>query len=284
VPDLPIVDSHVHLWDPQWFRMAWLDGDDLLGKAYGLGDYREHTRGVEVAAMVYLEVDLAPQYTLLEARWAAERAAEDSRLQAIVAHAPVEFGEQVRAYLGHLVGIGSIVKGVRRLTQGEADPDFCARPAFVRGVQMLPEFDLSFDACIYHHQLAGVLELARQAPGTTLVLDHLGKPNVREGQMEPWRSQIRELARLSNVVCKVSGVVTEADHAAWTIEDVKPYVVHVLEAFGEDRVLFGGDWPVVLKASTYRRWVDTLDELTVDLSEGARTKLWAENARRVYRL
>ena len=257
--------------------MAWLDGDTLLGKSYGLGDYQEHTRGVEVEAMVYLEVDLAPHYTLLEARWAADRAREDPRLQAIVAHAPVEFGEQARAYLEALVKLGPIVRGIRRITQGEADPESCAQPRFVRGVQMLAEFGLSFDACIVHHQLPGLIELVRQCPETQFVLDHLGKPDIARRALDPWRAHIRELAALGNVVCKVSGAVTEADHAAWGVEDLKPYVLHALEAFGEDRVLFGGDWPVVLKAASYRRWVDALDALTVDLSAGARRKLWADN-------
>jgi L-fuconolactonase len=283
VPEGPIVDSHVHLWDPDVFRMAWLDDDKLLGRPYGLRDYQEHTGGVDVEAMVYLEVDLAPHYALLEARWAADRAREDSRLQAIVAHAPVEFGEQARAYLEELVKLGPIVKGVRRITQSESDPAYCAQPRFVRGVQMLPEFGLSFDACIVHQQLPGLIGLVRQCPETSFVLDHLGKPNIAQREFEPWRSRIREMAALSNVVCKISGAVTEADHAAWRVEDLKPYVLHALEAFGEDRVLFGGDWPVVLKASSYRRWVDALDELTVGLSNAARKRLWTENARRVYR-
>jgi L-fuconolactonase len=284
VPEGPIVDSHVHLWDPGAFRIAWLDGDALLGKPYALRDYREHTRGVDVEAMVYLEVDLAPHYTLLGARWAAERAREDPRLQAIVAHAPVEFGEQASAYLEELIRLGPIVRGVRRITQAEADLDFCARPAFLRGVQMLSEFGLSFDACVVHHQLPGVIELARQCPETQFVLDHLGKPDIAARELNPWRAHIRELATLRNVVCKISGAVTEADHASWSVEDLKPYVLHALESFGTDRVLFGGDWPVVLRASSYRRWVDALDELTVDLSAVARRELWADNARRVYRL
>ena len=116
------------------------------------------------------------------------------------------------------------------------------------------------------------------------VLDHHGKPNVRAGQLEPWRDQITELAELPNVVCKVSGLVTEADHAHWTVADLKPYVLHVLDAFGEDRVLFGGDWPVVTMAASYGQWVTSLDQLTSHLSSSARRKLWADNARRVYRL
>jgi L-fuconolactonase len=116
------------------------------------------------------------------------------------------------------------------------------------------------------------------------MLDHIAKPNIQEHLLDPWREQMRKLAALPNVVCKVSGMVTEADHANWKPEDLAPYVAHVLEVFGEDRVAFGGDWPVVLLASPYRRWVETLDALSAHLSAEAKRKLWAENARRFYRL
>ena len=284
MPNFPIVDSHVHLWDPQHFRMAWTDGNATLGRPFGLADYREHTAGVEVGAFVYVEVDVAPHYALLEAQWADERAREDPRLRGIVAHAPLQYGEQARAFLEALSAIGPRLKGVRRLLQGEADPAFCLRPAFVRGVQMLPEWGFSFDICIKHHQLGPVVELARQCPATSFILDHVAKPDIAAGLRDPWREHMRALAELPNVVCKVSGMVTEADHARWSAADLAPYVAHVLEVFGEDRVLFGGDWPVALLASSYARWVETLDALTADLSESARRKLWAENAQRAYRL
>jgi L-fuconolactonase len=126
--------------------------------------------------------------------------------------------------------------------------------------------------------------MVRACPETQFVLDHLGKPDVRAGLLDPWRDQVAQLAQFPNVVCKVSGVVTEADHAHWRIDDVEPYVSHVLRVFGEDRVLFGGDWPVVTLAADYRTWVATLEQLTSTLSPDAKQKLWANNARRVYRL
>jgi L-fuconolactonase len=126
--------------------------------------------------------------------------------------------------------------------------------------------------------------MVRACPETFFVLDHLGKPDIQAGQLEPWRDQIAELAELPNVACKVSGLVTEADLRHWTVADLQPYVQHVLTTFGEDRVLFGGDWPVVTMAASYRRWVTSLDELTADLSLTAQKKLWADNARRIYRL
>jgi L-fuconolactonase len=283
MPDVPIVDSHVHLWDPTHFRMSWLDGSPSIDKPFGLAEYREHTAGLPIEAMVYLQVEVEPAYGLLEARWAAARADEEPRLRAIVAWAPLEFGEQARAYLDELVRIDRRIKGVRRLIQGEA-LDFATQPRFVRGVQLLADYGLSFDICIKHPQLAGVLQLVRQCPNVSFILDHIGKPDIAAGLLDPWQSEIRQLAAFPNVICKISGMVTEADPVRWTADDLRPYVEHVLESFGEERVAFGGDWPVALLASPYERWVETLDALTSGLPEAAKRRLWAENARRFYRM
>lgn len=284
MPDVSIVDSHVHLWDPTVFRMPWLDGNKRLNRPYGLADYREQTAGLPVEAIVYLQVEVMPAYGLLEARWAADRAAEDGLLQAIVAWAPLEDGEACRSYLRALVAVSSLIKGVRRVTQGEADLEFVSRPGFVRAVRMLPEFNLSCDLCISHPQLRSAIALVRQCPETRFVLDHIAKPDIKAHLLDPWRVQMAELALLPNVCCKISGMVTEADHANWTPNDLSPYAAHVLDVFGEDRVLYGGDWPVVLSASPYRRWAETLAALTDHLSDAAKGKLWAENARRFYRI
>jgi L-fuconolactonase len=285
MPAFPIVDSHLHLWDPSRFRMSWLDGNAVLDRPYGLKEYREHTNGVDIGAMVYLQVEVEPAYALLEAQWVVERAAADPRIQGMVCWAPVEYGEQCRAFLDALVAIDRVrIKGIRRLIQGEADPEFCVRPRFVRGVQILAEYGVSFDICLVHHQLPGAIELVAQCPGVSFILDHIGKPNIKDHVLDPWRSQIRELASYPNVYCKLSGMVTEADHQRWTVDDLAPYAEHVLAQFGEDRVVFGGDWPVAFQAARYPRWVETVDRLTAGLSDSARRKLWAENARTFYRL
>ena len=284
MPEFPIIDAHVHLWDPAHFRMPWLDGNELLNKPYGLAEYREQTAGVAIEAMVYLQVEVTPAYGLLEARWAAKRAAEDPRLGAIVAWAPVEDGEPVRSYLDALVAIDRRIVGVRRIVQSEPDPEFSIRPGFVRGVQLLADYNLTFDICINHRHLPATIQLVEQCPNVRFILDHIGKPNIKGQELDPWREQLRALAALPNVICKVSGLVTEADHAHWTPDDLAPYVAHVLDCFGEDRVAFGGDWPVATQATTYPRWVETLDALTSGLSPAAKHKLWADNARRFYRL
>ncbi|GAB4423022.1 MAG: amidohydrolase family protein [Chloroflexi bacterium OHK40] len=281
---LPIVDAHVHLWDPERLPIAWIAGDTLLDRPFGTDDYRAHTDGLPVEAYVYVQVDVATAYALTEVRLVAEQAAADPRLQAIVAFAPLEDGRRVRSYLDDLVRLSPLVRGVRRITQGEPDPEFCLRPGFVEGVRQLADYGLSCDLCLTHRQLGPTVELVRRCPEVRFMLDHIAKPAIREGTIEPWRAQLAELAALPNVWCKLSGVLTEADHSGWTVAQIEPYLAHALAVFGEERVAFGSDWPVLLQAASYRRWVETLDGLTAHLGEAARRKLWADNARRFYRL
>lgn len=284
MPGFPIVDSHVHLWDPVRYRLPWLDNVPKINTIFGMAEYEQATQGIDVEGLVYLQVEVGPVYALLEARDLVELANRDQRILGIVPWAPLEYGEQARYFLEELVKLGPKIKGVRRIVQDEPDPNYCLEPRFVRGNQIAGELGLVSDLCCTYKQLAQNVELVRLCPGTQFVLDHIAKPNMRGGELEPWKSQMRELASLPNVTCKISGAVTEAEHDRWTIEDVKPYVLHALEAFGEDRVLFGSDWPVVTLASPLRRWVETLETLTADLSESATRKLWSENAKRTYKL
>jgi L-fuconolactonase len=284
MPDLPIVDAHVHLWDLPQFPRPWLDPHPTLNRPFGLAEYQDQASELSVTEMVFMETGVAPSYTLLEAQWAVSLAQSDPRLQGIVAAAPLDDGLQVRPYLEALSALGPLVKGVRRNLEQERDPDVCLRTDFIQGVRLLAAYQFSCDICIRHDQLLAVTTLVRECPDVFFVLDHMGKPPIRAGRLDPWRTHLAALAALPNVACKISGLVTEAVWHQWQPEDLAPHIAHALAVFGPRRVLFGSDWPVITLASPYRRWVETLDALTAQLSPDHRRQLWSENARRWYRL
>jgi len=284
MPNVPIVDTHVHLWDPREIRMSWLDGNPVLEQRYMVDEFVAHAGAVAIDSIVYVEVGSEANYAFIEAQRIQKLATTWPTLAGIVAAAPVEFGPVARTYYQTLVDLGPQIKGVRRLFQGESDVNFAARPEVVAGVRALAEFGLSFDICIFHPQLAATIELVCQVPEVQFVLDHIAKPGIKSGTLEPWRSQMRELARLPNVVCKISGMTTEADHANWRYADLVPYADHVIEVFGDERIIFGGDWPVSLMSTTYEAWVETVDRLVGQLPPAAQQRFWRDTAKRVYRI
>jgi len=177
-----------------------------------------------------------------------------------------------------------LVKGIRRIIQFEPDPDFCLRPEFIKGVQALPDYGLSFDICIAHVHMANTIKLVRQCPQVQFILDHIGKPDIKHRLLDTWKRELRELAGFPNMWCKMSGLVTEADHTHWQREDLRPYIDHVLESFGFERVMFGGDFPVVLQASPYARWVHTLESALTECTQNQLRGLFRDNAIAFYRL
>ena len=280
-----MTDTHVHLWDLRRAPYAWLDEVPALRATHALDEYDAATEGIGVEKIVFVECTgtFDDGASREEVAWVSGLAETDARIRGIVAHASLERGADVWDHLAWLAE-QPLVKGVRRLIQGESDPDFCLRPAFVEGVRMLHAYGFTFDVCIYHHQLPSVIRLVDACPDVHFVLDHLGKPDVRGGKTEPWKTHLTELAGCPNVVCKVSGLLTEADHDAWTSADVRPYLDHALEAFGFDRVLYGSDWPVLRLAAEYATWFELVRETVAGCSEEEKRKLFDVNAEWVYRV
>jgi L-fuconolactonase len=175
------------------------------------------------------------------------------------------------------------LKGFRHITQGQPD-GYLIHPHFVKGVGALAAFDYSYDILIYPDQLKEAYLFASQIPHVRFVLDHIAKPYIKVGKMEPWETDIRRLAQLPNVYCKISGMVTEAKWDGWHSSDFKAYLDVVFEAFGVDRLMFGSDWPVCLVASDYGNVKNILHQYLSDFSESDRKKIWGLNAKSFYKI
>ena len=281
--NFPVIDTHLHLWDPTHLRYSWLDGNELLNKPYLLENYRAACIPVPVEQMVFLQCECDFSQFMDEANWVTGLAKQDPRITGIVPWAPLEKGDAARNDL-EMLADNPLIKGIRRIIQFEADQDFCLRPDFIKGVQVLPDYKMHFEICISHGQMANTIKMVRQCPNVTFLLDHIGKPDIKNHLMEPWKQELMTLASFPNVWCKMSGLVNEADWKTWTKEDLKPYIDHVLETFGFDRVMYGGDWPVAYQATEYPRWVETLLWAVNGCSEAELHKLFHDNAAAFFRL
>jgi L-fuconolactonase len=280
--DFPIVDTHVHLWDIARLSYPWLAGLPAINRTLLLSDYDAACRPYTIGRVVFVQCEADPSQYRQETEWVSRLASEDPRIGAIVSWAPVSKGEAARLELEYLAG-NPLVKAVREIIQFQADAAWCLRPEMVRGVQMLAEFDLRFELCLKGaEQMASAIELVRRCPQVRFVLDHIGKPMIAKGETQPWASQLRQLAAMDNAWCKLSGLVVEADHERWTADDLRPYLDHVVACFGTDRVMWGGDWPVVLLAAQLSQWVETADLWSAKFSPSRRRKLFRENAIECY--
>lgn len=279
---MQIIDAHHHLWERGRFRYSWLHNAPGIDRDFLIQDYEGAIAGRGIVKSVFVQADADAEFGLQEARWALSLAEADGPVEGVVAWAPVEDPE-LDEYLEKL-GAHPRLKGVRRLIQGESDPEFCVRPAFVEGVRKLARYGLSFDLCVYHHQLPAVIRLVQQAPEVSFVLDHIGKPDIAGGKTVPWKTHIEELARLENVVCKLSGVATEAHWEKWTVEELRLYIDHIIGTFGCGRLMFGSDWPVSSLAVEYGRWLEIVQEAAAGVSDAEKHQLFWGTAAVFYRL
>ncbi|MFI6335834.1 amidohydrolase family protein [Streptomyces sp. NPDC050535] len=277
------VDAHHHVWDLSVRDQDWIAGAELqpLRRNFTLADLAPEARAAGVDRTVLVQtITVAaetPEFLAL--------AAETELIGGVVGWtdltAPDVADELAR--LRELPG-GRYLKGIRHQVQGEPDPEWLLRPDVRRGLGAVADAGLVYDLIVQPHQLPSCVEVAAALPELTFVLDHLGKPRIAAGDLEPWASDVRALAARPNTVCKLSGMVTEADPAKWTSDDLRPYADTVLDAFGPGRLMFGTDWPVCTLAATYGQVTKTAGELTAGLGAGEREQVFAGTATRVYRL
>ena len=270
------LDSHQHFWAYDAAEYPWIPQGSPLHR-----DWLPHDL-VEVQAPLGFDGSIAVQarQTLEESRWLLALADLAPAIKGVVGWVDLR-SEQVAQQLAEFAAHPKAV-GVRHVVQDEADDRFLVQPEFVRGIAALAAFGLAYDLLIFPRQLPAAIELARQFPAQPFVLDHLAKPAIKTGAISPWREQIRELAKCPNVLCKVSGMITEADHRAWRPEDLRPYLDVVFEAFGVERLMFGSDWPVCLLAGSYEQVFQLVDDYAAHLTACDRAALFGGNAVRFY--
>ncbi|MCX5395289.1 amidohydrolase [Streptomyces sp. NBC_00094] len=280
---MTLVDAHHHLWDLGVRDQTWITGPELapLRRSFLLPELEAEARAAGVTATVLVQTvtvaEETPEFLALAARSAL--------VGAVVGWtdltSPGVADELAR--LRSLPG-GGFLRSIRHQVQGEADPEWLTRPEVMRGLRAVAAAGLAYDLVVLPHQLPAATRAAAAVPGLTFVLDHLGKPPVASGRLGPWSDRVRELAALPNTVCKLSGLVTEADWRSWTVAGLAPYADTVLDLFGPRRVMFGSDWPVCTLAASYGEVVDLTGELIAALSAAERDAVWSGTARRVYRM
>ncbi len=279
---MKIVDAHQHLWDLDLFHYDWLEQFPTLNRSFRMEDYLAATKGLTIDKSVHLEADVGEPFMLGETRHILQLAGgTDNPLAGVVACGRPE-SKEFPTFLEKILGHPKL-KGIRRVLHTQPD-DLGQSETFIENVRSLAVHGFSFDICVLERQLPLAIRLVSRCPDVTFILDHCGVPRVREKILDPWRSNIREIAKFLNVSCKISGLVAYADPNNWTAEDLRPYIDHVIECFGWNRVMFGSDWPVCTLSASYRQWVDVLLSFTRSAGETNQKKLFYDNAVRVYRL
>jgi len=272
------IDAHQHFWRYSAAEYGWIQPGSPLQRDFLPPDLApllaEHSLAGTVA--VQARQDLAENAFLLEL------ADQHPLIQGVVGWVDLrseEVAEQLARFAPHPKFVG-----VRHVVQDEPDDAFLLREDFLRGVAMLSEFGLTYDILIYPRQLPAAIRFVERLDEQPLVLDHMAKPPVREGTLSPWREQIRELAQYPHVLCKVSGLVTEADWSHWTPSDLRPYLDVVFDAFGPQRLMFGSDWPVCLLAGRYDQVVQVVPDYMGSFSAADQDAILGGNASRFYGL
>ena len=291
MPGFPIIDAHLHVWDQTRLRYSAFENNPLFNHPYHVEDYQRDCGDLQVEAMVFLECyadfwEGGGQY-LEEIGFVEDEARRDPRIKAIVPMAPLEWGQGVEPMLRQMADKHPTVKGIRRIMEFDGDPRaLTLSDAFITGVNLLERFGWSFDINPNFRQMDIIREFVpRIGSGVPMILDHCGKPGIREGAIAQFREDMRDLARYPNMYAKLSDLPPYAG-PDWTEADLRPFIEATLEHFGPDRTIYAGDYPILLQATTLPQWVEVLDRAFADLglSETETRKIYRDNANRFYRL
>ena len=276
------VDAHHHVWDLSVRDQPWMSGDGMtpIRRSFGVDEFVEQAEanGMVASVVVQTVAEVAETEELLEL------AATSPFVAVVVGFVDVAAGD-VGDQLDRLLErpSGSWLVGIRSLVQYEPDPHWLSRPEVLAGLAEVARRGLCNELLILPHQLQHVVDAVRTTEGR-FVIDHLGKPAIASSAWEPWATEFATVARLDNVSAKVSGLVTEADWSAWTVDGVRPYVDHAISAFGPERIMFGSDWPVCTLAATYDRVVGLVEQCVAGFTADERAAIFGGNAVDVYAL
>ncbi|MGC8559148.1 MAG: amidohydrolase family protein [Phycisphaerae bacterium] len=274
-----IIDTHQHFWKFNPDEYGWIGPDQgVLRRDFLPPDLEPIIRSSGVTGVVSVQA----RQKLEETHWLLELAAAHHFIKGVVGWVPLIAKELPKIL--EVLAPNPRLKGVRHVLHDEPDDGYMLRDDFNLGISLLERFNLVYDILIFERHLPQAIEFVDRHPRQIFVVDHIAKPRIAAGILEPWRTNIRELAARPNVYCKLSGAVTEADHRSWRDTDLQPYVDVVLECFGPQRLMFGTDWPVCLLASAYARWVKTVEMMIGSLSDDERDAVWSGTAVKVYGL
>lgn len=276
------IDTHLHLVYRDRLSYPWLSGAPALNQDFPLPRYQTEALRCGITDAIHMEVDVAPADIEAETRNVEALANEPGSLLRGAISACRPEAADFAAFLERQLA-DPFVKGFRRVLHVVSD-DLSEATAFRANLRRLAGSGRPFDLCVRPDQIDKAIALADLAPDVQFVLDHCGVPAIRERAEHPWRESIAKIAKRQNVAVKISGVVAYADGETWTVADLRPYVEHVIENFGWDRVVWGSDWPVCTLTATLSTWVAATHALTRDCSEGERERLLSANARRIWRL
>lgn len=273
------IDTHQHFWTYKSESYAWIDGNmRALQRDYAPAELEPLLRQANIDATVAVEA----RGHLEETEQLLAIAERSHFVRAVVGWLPLSDAsapQLLERYAAH-----PKLRGLRHWLGASHDLEYMFGADLQRGVARLAATGLSFDLMLWPPQLASAPAFVDRHPNQIFILDHFAKPYIRAGQLEPWRSQLRELARRPNVFCKVSGLATEADWQGWQPQHLRPYLDAALEAFTPQRLMFGSDWPVCTLATSYVRWAELISSWADELSSAERDRILGGTALEVYRL